>query len=241
MLACIGVALGCAGSARADLYIKIFETGFTPVEITAPSTNGGTTDIQLSDLTPAQLTALGNAAPDFTFNDFNGQSTLGSSQGELLGSADVTNSGNAGTLTIVVSETGFVSPPGPSYQMSNSAGYTSTIVSGATDMFVYQGFANSGSNMYGMGTPGTPPYVLNPIPFFNSDNSATTYTPFTSSSAGYTLTQTYTWVSNAGFVGDELLFHGSTIITASVPEPSSLVLLGLGSMGLIILRRHRTA
>ena len=214
---------------RADLEVEIQETGYTATTLTTSS--GGSI--------PLSGTYAG--APDFSFpggTGFTASSTLGSTQGILQGNGEVDSlSSGSQTLTIMITDTGYTQPVGPGYLMDSNSAYTFSGTS-SSDSFSFQSFATAGQVAFGTAVP-SPGHTYSPLMIFGSDNFDEGNTSF-SAGSGYTLTQSYTWVSTGA--GDDLLLSGHTtaISTSVVPEPSSLVMFGLGSLGLgvVVMRRQ---
>jgi hypothetical protein len=227
VLPCTALVLVWAGNARADLTVSIQEGANTPTIVS-------TTDSPTGGIIALNGTFAG--APDFFFDGFTLTSTLtGPTPGNITGTGTI-DSGAAGTLTILVSDNLFVNPPGPHYQLNSTSSYTGSFPHSSTDSLSFQSFAAAGSDLFGTSFP-SPGHTYSPLGGNGAFNEASTL--FTAPS-GYTLTQKYVWVSNAS--GDALQPTGSTtaIFTNAIPEPSSLALFGLGSLGsFVILHRRR--
>ncbi len=159
------------------------------------------------------------AAPDFTFSVFTAISKFGATQGELQVFGTIQDTGAPASLQLVIEENGYTMPAGPNYVMNGSLSYSSTST-GSLSFFSTANEVNS-------------PGVSFPAPIAGSGNQNDTPTPFTSGS-GYSITQTYNWGSALN--GESLTLNrlGSTIVANAVPEPSSVVLFGLGSIGLFL-------
>lgn len=228
----LALALVSSGRARADLTVSIVEDGST---LLYTNSVASLQSFNVPDGTYG----------DFNFSGFNINSSQASNQGQLgtsgtITSAYVNPSDTLHTLTIAVSDTGYTTPVGPGYQLDSSAGYTflpNNSPNPYTDTLTFQssGTANaippgtsvlSPGEMYSFNDFGTSPPVSEAPSFFTA-------------TGGYSLGETYVWTSNGS--GDSLSVDGSTTATgvASVPEPSALVLLGLGSVGLVAIRRRR--
>lgn len=230
LLPCVAVllVLASAGNARATLAILVQEDG--------------TTYDLISGSSPQNIT--GFSTPNFTIDSFTATSAETASQGNIqgVGSIDTGNSdGVTHVLTIIVSEDSFTNPSGPNFVLGSSSSYTAVPIVGANpDGYMFQSFATPGQSLFGMTVP-SPGTLYAPIEASGSNNESPT--PFTSTS-GYTLTQVYTWTDTGPTVAI-LQPTGSTVATAGssslVPEPSSLVLFGLGSLGLLVVSRRRCA
>jgi PEP-CTERM motif-containing protein len=236
LLTCVAAGLAWAGDARAGstLAIEIFEGSNTPYMVSASTGPGGFLNIDTSS------TLLADAAPDFTFNSFGVTSSESSTQATIhgVGSINTTATG-AVTLTVLVSQTGYTMPPGPGYSMASSSSYTAS--PGNSDTLAFQSFASSTQTLFAKDIP-SPGVTYNPVGFSGS-NDESPNTPFTAS-AGYTLTEQFVWTTSGdgSSIGALLQPTGSTIVTAAaVPEPSSLVLLSVASIGLVAIGRRRCA
>jgi len=226
-LPCIAVALAWGGSARAgNLSISIQEAGYAATTLATGS--GGTIDV------PSGVVA---GAPDFSFSGFNVTSILGATEGTLAGSGTIDSlNQNPKTLTVLISDNGYTLPAGPNYTMASSSSYSFGFPNSTTDSFSFQSFANPGSVLFAMADP-SPGHTYSPLIGFGSDHFDEAPTAF-SSGTGYTLTESYVWNSTAA--NDTFQATGSTIVTgAAVPEPASVVLLGLGSLGLVVIHCRR--
>jgi PEP-CTERM motif len=235
LLPCIAVLMSFAGNAGADTLFLSIQEDNGPV--TVLSTTGTT------------INAMGSysGVTDFSFaSGFSATATLGSTQGKLNGTGTIESTSSAHhTLTIKISEGAYTQPAGPNYVMGSSSSYTDIFLSNSsTDTLSFQSFATAGSVQFGTGVA-SPGFTYNPLqnlgvgqPGGGSDNEANTNF---AAPSGYTLTEIYVW--NSYGANDSLNPTGSTIVSAAVPEPSSLILLTLGSVGIVVtrLRRRRRA
>ena len=221
LLTCLVAVLGSARGAQAapvSIAIMIQEGANTAYLITgtAASLNINTAD-----------SALATAAPDFTFTGFTATANL--STLSLNGNGGVLGKGGTHSVTIMISETAYASAGAPSL-LGSSSSYT--FAGGSGGSFAYQSFAGPGGTFFGTTTP-SPGHTYSPLKSADAFNEANT--PFTPGTT-FTLTQTYvfTSTSNADFFQPTGV---TTVTTASVPEPSSLALLGLGSLVMLAIRR----
>ena len=205
------LALAWAGDVRAGLTLSVAENDASLTQIVVAQSGGSFT-----------INGIFLGAPDFTFSNFTVTSTLGATQGELQASGTITDTGAPASFHIVIEDDGYTMPAGPDYVMNGSLSYSSNSL----------GFLNFFSTANGVNSPG----VSFPHPIQGSGSQNDTPTPFTSGS-GYSITQTYNW--GRPDTGESLTLHGSTIVANAVPEPSSAMLFGLGSIGLVLISRRR--
>jgi len=134
-------------------------------------------------------------------------------------------------LVIVAYDDGFTLPAGPVYQLSSSSSYTASVGSDSTgDSFFF--FSVSGPPTTSVDVTQSPGHNYSPLGSSGSFNE----TPVVVNAApGYSLGQGYAWTS----LGTGSIFSptGLSVIT-TIPEPSSVALLGLGTIGLFVIRRR---
>jgi PEP-CTERM motif len=232
LLLCVAAVLASSGTAGAgELAISIQETGYSLQTFTTSSFS----NISISG-------TYSSSAPDFTFNGFTASSSQASAEGSLGGVGSIVVNVPSAVLTIQITETGFTLPPGPNYSMASSSSYTFNGF-GTADTLSFQSFATPGQVPFGTGVP-SPGHLYDPVLAFGSDSYNEANTPF-SAGSGYTLTETFVWTVNSTGTFpdfDNLQPTGQTTVSgASVPEPSSLVLAGLGLLPMVVIGGRRLA
>jgi hypothetical protein len=151
-----------------------------------------------------------------------------------LQSIDIRNGGPSGTLTLRLTDTGFLLPVGDR-QLDSALALTFT-KSAAGDSASFQSFADTSNVEFGTGTSAvslafTSPGSVAPVSASGSTNLAL------GGASAYSLTNQAVIKLTSGA---QVNLSGTTTVTASdsVPEPATLSLLGLS--GLLMFRR-RTA
>jgi hypothetical protein len=174
-----------------------------------------------------------------------GGTTLGLSNNSQI-TTDFGDAGGTHTITIVLSQTNFTAPKGSPLVVTASAGGSMTDVVGTnpnasdTVTSTFQGFLDNSNTLFGQpaagGTPsqtasnslsgvGTAPLVYTPPLAVN--NGAPGGTPFS-----LTDVLSFTFTVDAGS-GQDTAGASVRINITSVPEPSSITLMGLGALGLV--------
>lgn len=223
--------LTLAAPARADLVIQLSSDG----------TNWTTVADQ-----PPGSTASYSTPRNTPFNGFNisvlsddsnspGSASLSYLEGS---SVHVNNTGAAGTLYIKLSDTGFSQPSTSVNAISlDSQIGGSVTVPGADNTITYQSYVdpnNGQATLTGFSPGPQQPNITGSPKSYSSDSSML----ITSGLTGpFSITESFQIYLDSG---SQLGFQSSTNLT-SVPEPSSLVILALGTLGLVAYasrRRH---
>jgi len=225
-LACVaavaiaGLALASPARAQTMLSISASESGpngpgtFSASTTTAPLTlSSGPSAIQVGDYSIVVLSAAAGMSP------------LSEETSSTTTITNTTGSTNVGTLTIVLTAQGFTSPSAPTVHGVSSIGGTVFNESSAASDTLHFLSTVSGA---------APPFTLqSPDVSSVGAYSNTQSSNFSVFSAPFTITETITIF--LGALNDQLNYSSSTTVTAvaAVPEPSSIVLAGLGSLGII--------
>jgi hypothetical protein len=235
-------ALGATQARAGSIEIVLNVSGFAPLLITS----GGPFDGSIPS-NPNSITVNTGALNAFLFGEGSALtfSSLGaSSNNPGAANATITLTGNASTTGAAVSftadaiQTDYNSPVGANGVLQSSAGgtFTNTV---AGDSTTFQSWYD-GTNAGVMTTPSPLLSFLSPnLPgtnqSYSGDAAPTALTPFVTPFAlvneiGVTL------AANANSPTDQ--FTGSTVVTAAtIPEPSSFALLGIGMTGFLAFRR----
>lgn len=217
------LALGMTTPARADLVIQLSVNGTswttvadepsgTSASYTSPSTNFHGFSIQ-------SLTTASNSPGDSGFADLLGSDT------------SITNKNtSAATLYIKLSDTDFTSPYTPGLISVDSHVGGTVIRPGSGNLMTFQSYidpADGEATEIGF-TPGAQDKATG-LSITSGSFSNDAYLNITSGlTLPYSITESFQVTLSKG---SEINFSSSTTLTSAVPEPSSLVLAGLGALG----------
>lgn len=227
------LALFTAAPARADLTIQLSTDGKNWTTV-ADQPSGSSASYSTPSNTPFSGFNI-----SFLSDDSNspGTATLSYLEGA---SVHVNNTGAAGTLYIKLSDTGFGQPVTSvdAITLDSQIGGSVT-VGGADNNITYQSYVdpNNGQATLTGFTPGPQqPNITGNPKSYSSDSSML----ITSGLTGpFSITESFQIYLDSG---SQIGFQSSTNLM-SVPEPSSLVILGLGALGFVAYasRRPRAA
>jgi len=227
------VAISLIGTAaRADLILTVQEDA-GPVQ-TFTVLGAPTTDPTFSQTTVT--------TPDYTIKVLGGEANQNSEAQLLSSTTSITNStGSAGhTLNITITGTGYTGPTTPPNitALSHIGGTVATVSAGSTNSLSFT--SNVIPAVFGPPGPFTPqtPSITS-VGSYSNDQTRT----ITGLSAPFNMVETLAVVLNA--LNAKINYSSSTTLTpnTAVPEPSTLAVAGIGSLGLIGcgLRRRRKA
>jgi hypothetical protein len=216
------VAMGMAVPARADLEIWASTTNNPPVAADKIAMGTSGTSATFSGMIGTDvITVLA------TSSNSPGSPTLSKLVGTDL---DITNTGSSTqTVYITLGDTGFTSPVAPpSVQLLSHIGGT-VVVGDSDNALTYWSYVNNGpaggQNSTAGLTPGAQMPDVTATGSFRNDLSLL----LSSLTSGYSLTERFAITLGAG---QDINFASSTTLQ-SVPEPSTLVLAGLGALGMV--------
>ncbi len=234
MIATVGIlAGGLVTPARADLEILLSTNGTTWTKV-AHDTSGGTASYSSKNFGGFNVSVLSD--------DSNSPGT--SSLAYLEGSSVHVTNNNSGvaTLYIKLSDTGFTSPTTPPNILLDSQIGGSVTVGGSSNALTFQSYVDpkdGEATLTGFTTGAQTPNITgtdghgHSQKSYSDDRSILIESGLTST---YSITEYFKVTLNKG---SQIGFQSSTDLTAMTPEPSSLVLAGLGALGLIGYRLRR--
>jgi hypothetical protein len=217
--------------ARADLEVILSEAGFASVYFSAtiPGSNGAASipaSIPYGDFT---ITSLSASQTNANFSD------LQASDLKV-----VNNTATAHSLTIVTYGNNYTLPPGSPLILTSSAGGNIFLPGTATDTnMTHQGYINNANTAIEAPPTGTPSTLVVPketspgsqAPLFNvlSFDNGTLNALFPRLGSMYSLTS----VASVNVGASAGIHFTETLQVSAVPEPSTMAIASLGSLGLI--------
>jgi hypothetical protein len=209
-----GLCLAAPAAHATLTTIALQEASVNSGFITALATDGGNGSVTYAP--------SGSTYGTFSTNNVSALGAPILDQGSLSSNTVNVSSSAAGTLRIWVTETGYTSPTGSGQFLS---GLTSNLLRGGVTSVEMITYIDPANGLYG----GT---ILSDVLFTTiSSSSSTTNSP--ALPGPYSLTQEY--IITATGTGSSQ----DTISLSYVPEPASILLMGLGLAGLGVVRRKR--
>jgi hypothetical protein len=217
-LAAMLFAIGLLGKpVRADLTITVQENSgpITTVVSVPGSPTSDLFDAENATTAHYSITLLGGESNQFASNGVLTSELLSSTTSvqRLAGSG-------AFTLHIVITGTGYTAPTAPPMISTDSQVSGTITQTSSTNTLNFQSFV--AGNGLGVQSPG-----IGTVASFGSDMTGS----LSSLSGPYILKETLNITLNG--VNDEINYNSNTTLTQAVPEPSTLVLAGLGVLGFL--------
>ncbi len=228
MIAAVGIlAGGMVTPAHADLEILLSTNGTTWTKV-ADDPSGGTATYSSKN--------FGNFNVSVLSDDSNSPGT--SSLAYLEGASVHVTNNNSGvaTLYIKLSDTGFTAPTTPPGILLDSQIGGSVTVGGSSNALTYQSYVDpkdGEATLTGFTAGAQTPNITgkdshgNSLKSYSDDRSILITSGLTSA---YSITEYFKVTLHKG---SQVGFQSSTDLSSLAPEPSSLVLAGLGALGLI--------
>ena len=209
-----GLCLAAPAAHATLITIALQEAGVNGGLITVVATDGGSGSVTYAP----SVSTYGT----FSTNNISASGAPILDQGSLSSNTLNVSSSAAGTLKIWITETGYTSPTGSGQFLS---GLTSNLLRGGVTSVEMITYIDPANGLYG----GT---ILSDVVFTSiSSSSFTTNSP--ALPGPYSLTHEYIITATGGGSSQD------TMSLSYVPEPASILLMGLGLAGLGVVRRKR--
>ncbi len=236
-----GVVVVGAAQAHATLMLNVYEGATHLISVSDNDAND-------SDSTPNEIVYNSPGDASFTFSvDVAKSNNPGGSSDNLNITSFSARSTSSGVqnLTLVLSDLGFVPPPGignMTLQSTVSGAFTSATVG---DNVSFQSFADGSNVQQTTMTPSGSP-TESPVQKFTKSVNGLGVESFGASTTSTVISPAFTnpfslsSVSTFNLSPDaEVQFNGASVVAVVAPEPASVGLLAIGSMGLLGARRRR--
>lgn len=226
---------GMATPARADLEILLSRDGTSWTKV-AQNPSGTAASYSSKNFGGFNISVLSD--------DSNSPGSAGLAYLEGASVHVTNNNSNTASLYIKLSDTGFTSPQTPANIVFDSQIGGSVTVGGNSNALIYQSFVdpnNGQATLVGFTTGAQTPNITGtsstgqPQRSYSDDRSILVTAGLHST---YSITEYFQITLNKG---SQVGFQSSTNLSALSPEPSSLVLAGLGTLGLVGYRLRRRA